>query len=171
MKKALLLSTLLTAAAAHAQDGTFTLGAGIGAGTRYSGADEYLVSPVIVADYQAANGFYASTLRGIGFAAGSGQLSASVGLGYRGERRENRLGPGADAGEAGESIQFVYGPVAFNPRGILRDPLSARQSGLALVAGAGIDSIQRQARLIKLAIVHTTILETPRVPGARVTLS
>ena len=90
---------------------------------------------------------------------------------YRGERRENRLGPGADAGEAGESIQFVYGPVAFNPRGILRDPLSARQSGLALVAGAGIDSIQRQARLIKLAIVHTTILETPRVPGARVTLS
>ena len=54
MKKALWSSTLLIAAAAHAQDSTFTLGAGIGAGTRYSGSDEYLVSPVIVADYQAA---------------------------------------------------------------------------------------------------------------------
>ena len=88
MKKALLLSTLLTAAAAHAQDSTFTLGAGIGAGTRYSGSDEYLAAPVIVADYQAANGFYASTLRGIGFAAGGEQLSASIALGYRGERTE-----------------------------------------------------------------------------------
>ena len=88
MKKALLLSTLLTAAAAQAQDSTFTLGAGIGAGARYSGSDDYLVSPVIVADYQAANGFYASTLRGIGFAAGSEALGASIGLGYRGERTE-----------------------------------------------------------------------------------
>ncbi len=89
MKKALLLSTLLIAAAANAQDSTFTLGAGIAAGTRYSGSDEHLVAPVVVLDYQAANGFYASTLRGIGFAAGGGQLSASIGLGYRGERREN----------------------------------------------------------------------------------
>jgi len=89
MKKTLLLSTLLITAAAHAQDSSFTLGAGLAAGSRYSGSDEHLVSPVVVLDYQAANGFYASTLRGIGFAAGNGQLSASIGLGYRGERREN----------------------------------------------------------------------------------
>jgi outer membrane scaffolding protein for murein synthesis (MipA/OmpV family) len=89
MKKALLLSTLLIAAAAHAQDSTLTLGAGIGAGARYSGSDEHLVAPVVVLDYQSASGFYASTLRGIGVAGGSDQLSASIGLGYRGERREN----------------------------------------------------------------------------------
>lgn len=89
MKRTLCLSTLLVAAAAHAQDSTFTVGAGIAAGTRYSGSDEHLVAPVVVADYQAANGFYASTLRGIGVAGGSEQLGASIGLGYRGERREN----------------------------------------------------------------------------------
>lgn len=88
MKRTLWLSTLL-AAAAHAQDSTLTVGAGIAAGTRYSGSDEHLVAPVVVVDYQTANGFYASTLRGIGFAAGGEQLSASIGLGYRGERREN----------------------------------------------------------------------------------
>ena len=89
MKKMLLLLSTLLTAAAHAQDSTFTVGAGVAAGTRYSGSDEHLVAPVAVVDYQAANGFYASTLRGIGFAAGSGQLRASIGLGYRGERREN----------------------------------------------------------------------------------
>lgn len=88
MKRLPLLSTLLIAAAAQAQDSTFTIGAGAGAGARYSGSDEHVLAPVVVLDYQAANGFYASTLRGIGFAAGGDQLSASIGLGYRGERRE-----------------------------------------------------------------------------------
>jgi outer membrane scaffolding protein for murein synthesis (MipA/OmpV family) len=89
MKSALLLSVLLISAAARAQESTFTLGAGIAAGSRYSGSDEHVVAPVVVLDYQAANGFYASTLRGIGVAGGSEQLSAGIGLGYRGERSEN----------------------------------------------------------------------------------
>lgn len=89
MKKTLMLSTLLIAGTACAQESSFTLGAGIGAGSRYSGSDEHVVAPVVAIDYQAANGFFASTLRGIGFAAGTEQLSASIGLGFRGERREN----------------------------------------------------------------------------------
>jgi outer membrane scaffolding protein for murein synthesis (MipA/OmpV family) len=89
MKNMLLLSTLLVTACAGAQESSFTVGAGIAAGSRYSGSDEHVVAPVVAVDYQAANGWYASTLRGIGFAAGNEQLSASIGLGYRGERREN----------------------------------------------------------------------------------
>lgn len=89
MKKTLMSSTLLIAAAACAQESAFTVGAGVGVGPRYSGSDEHVVAPVIAIDYQAANGFYAGTMRGIGFAAGNDQLSASIGLGYRGARGEN----------------------------------------------------------------------------------
>lgn len=159
MKKALLLSTLLIAAAAHAQDSTFTLGAGIGAGTRYSGSDDYLVSPVVVADYQAANGFYASTLRGIGFAAGSGQLSASISLGYRGERRENDTNGfvGRTGSKALKGMGDIKGSATLNvaAEAQLTDvfsvgaraeiPLSRRENGKQFTLGLNAKLLDSQA--------------------------
>jgi outer membrane scaffolding protein for murein synthesis (MipA/OmpV family) len=159
MKKILMLSTLLIAATAHAQDSTFTLGAGIGAGTRYSGSDEHLVSPVVVADYQAANGFYASTMRGIGFAAGSEQLSASIGLGYRGGRRESDTNGfvGRTGSKALKGMGDVMGSATLNvgAEAQLTDvfsvgaraeiPISRRENGKQFALGLNAKLLDSQA--------------------------
>jgi outer membrane scaffolding protein for murein synthesis (MipA/OmpV family) len=166
MKKMLLLSTLLNATAAHAQDSTFTVGAGIAAGTRYSGSDEHLVAPVIVADYQAANGFYASTLRGIGFAAGGDRLSASIGLGYRGERRENDTNGfvGRSGSKALKGMGDVKGSATLNvgAEAQLTDvfsvgahaelPVSRRENGKQFSLGLNAKLLESQADKVAVGV-------------------
>lgn len=166
MKKALLLSTLLAAAAVHAQDSTFTLGAGIAAGTRYSGSDEHLVAPVVVADYQAANGLYASTLRGIGVAGGSEQLGASIGLGYRGERRENDTNGfgGRTGSKALKGMGDVKGSATLNvgAEAQLTDvfsvgahaeiPLSRRENGKQFALGLNAKLLDGQADKVSAGV-------------------
>jgi MipA family protein len=91
---------LACAACAHADDGNvLTFGAGIAGAARYSGADDYVVGPLLAIDWQLANGFYASSLRGIGYGGAVGPVYLSAALGYRGERSEkDRNGLGGASG-------------------------------------------------------------------------
>lgn len=152
MKKTLLFSTLLIGAAACAQerapDSTFTLGAGLAAGSRYAGSDEHVVAPVIVIDYQAANGFYASTMRGIGFGAGNDQLSANIGLGYRAERKEN------------------------DTNGLIGRTGSKALKGMGDVEGSAIVDVGAEARLTDVfgVGVHAEVPVSHRENGKRFTL-
>lgn len=101
MNKHRMTALLLLAAAgfAHSQDSVLTLGAGIAGAARYSGADEYAIGPLLAIDWQFANGFYASSLRGIGYGHAAGPVHLSAALGYRGERSEkNRDGIGGASG-------------------------------------------------------------------------
>ena len=93
------LAGLLAAARADDLPNVLTLGGGIGIGPRFSGSDENVVGPVAGIDYQMANGFYASTLRGIGYGRAFGPLTVGAALGYRGERSEHdRRGLGGARG-------------------------------------------------------------------------
>lgn len=88
----------LCGADAIAQSG-FTVGGGVAVASRYSGSDERMVAPVIVLDYAFGNGFYASTMRGLGYSASLGPLQASAALGYRAARYEREKdGVGIDRG-------------------------------------------------------------------------
>jgi len=101
MNKNSLTALLLLAAAglAHAQDSVLTLGAGIAGAPRYAGADNYAIGPLLAIDWQLANGFYASSLRGIGYGRAVGPVYLSAALGYRGERSEkDRDGIGGASG-------------------------------------------------------------------------
>ncbi|OWQ90375.1 hypothetical protein CDN99_13535 [Roseateles aquatilis] len=62
--------------------------AGVGVTTRYAGSDERLVSPMLGVEYAHASGFFAGTMRGIGYAGAAGGLNYSAAIGYRGERKE-----------------------------------------------------------------------------------
>lgn len=88
MKYALLPLLLATAAASAADENVLTLGGGVAAVARYSGADQLQAAPIIIIDYQMANGFYASTLRGLGYGRQFGKLHLSAAVGYRGERTD-----------------------------------------------------------------------------------
>jgi len=89
MKKNLIATGLLLAyGLAAADDNVLTLGAGIAATSRYSGSDKLQAAPVLAIDYQMANGFYASTMRGIGYGQNFGRLQLNGALAYRGERTD-----------------------------------------------------------------------------------
>lgn len=101
MNKNSLTALLLLAAAGfvHAEGNVLTLGAGIAGAPRYAGADDYAIGPLLAIDWQFANGFYASSLRGIGYGRAVGPVYLSAALGYRGERSEkNRDGIGGASG-------------------------------------------------------------------------
>ncbi|WP_162246524.1 MULTISPECIES: MipA/OmpV family protein [unclassified Duganella] len=72
----------------QAQENTFTLGGGLAATSRYAGSREMQLVPVVVLDYQMANGFYASSMRGLGYGTALGDFSLDAALGVRGERLE-----------------------------------------------------------------------------------
>lgn len=78
---------LLCPSPAVAADASFVIGGGVAAGQRYSGADQNSVAPVILLDYS-NGGFFASSMRGLGYGAQAGPFSYSAALGYRGERKE-----------------------------------------------------------------------------------
>lgn len=88
MKYALLPLLLAAGAASAADDNVLTLGAGAAAVARYSGSDELQAAPIIAIDYQMGNGFYASTLRGLGYGRQFGKLNVTAAIGYRGERMD-----------------------------------------------------------------------------------
>lgn len=67
---------------------TVTLGAGVAVGTRYAGSDETRVAPLIAGEYAHSSGFFAGTLRGIGYASAVGPVTLSGAIGYRGKREE-----------------------------------------------------------------------------------
>jgi outer membrane protein len=102
LRPALALS--LFAFAAHgalaAPDGaTVTVAAGVAVVPEYSGSDKSTVKPVIGVDYQNSNGFFASTLRGIGYTTAIDGFKLSGALSYGGGRDESKrtFGSGSDA--------------------------------------------------------------------------
>lgn len=72
----------------QAQENTLTLGGGLAAVSRYAGSKEMQLAPVIILDYQMANGLYASSMRGLGYGTVLGDFSLDAALGVRGERLE-----------------------------------------------------------------------------------
>ncbi|KQV80899.1 hypothetical protein ASD15_13485 [Massilia sp. Root351] len=83
------LFILIAGAATAADEAVTTIGAGVALAPRYSGSDENMVVPVVALDYSMANGFYASTLRGLGYGGAAGPFSYSAALGYRAPRKED----------------------------------------------------------------------------------
>jgi len=61
---------------------------------------------------------------------------------------------GGDAGHTDESVQFIDRPVTLNPERVFRNALASGEAGLALVAGLGVDAIQRDARRVKFGFGH-----------------
>jgi outer membrane protein len=96
--RALLNTTLLSLAAltgaAHAADTIVeskTLGLGIAAAPEFKGGDRYRAFPLLVADFQSANGFFASTYRGIGYLTSVDGIKLSGALVYDHGRNRNDL--------------------------------------------------------------------------------
>ncbi|MCX2861725.1 MipA/OmpV family protein [Paucibacter sp. PLA-PC-4] len=88
---ALAATLLLGLSEARAQSepaGGNTLALGIGAGfdAKYAGAKKVDAGVLPVLDYQMSNGFFASSLRGIGWGGSSGPMGYSASLGLRGGR-------------------------------------------------------------------------------------
>ncbi|CUI03828.1 MipA/OmpV family protein [Massilia antarctica] len=117
-----LLSTL--APALHAADmgiaakpgeSTMTVGLGAAILPEYSGSDKVRAVPIVVADYQHASGFFASTVSGIGYKTKVGPVSLSGALGFAGRRsdRDHRFSQGSDAlagmGDIKSSALGVFG--------------------------------------------------------------
>ncbi|WP_051293551.1 MipA/OmpV family protein [Pseudoduganella violaceinigra] len=88
MKFPVSLLILACCANVQAEENILTLGAGLGAAPRYAGSKETQAAPIIVIDYQMANGFYASSMRGLGYGTALGGFSLDAALGVRGERKE-----------------------------------------------------------------------------------
>lgn len=69
-------------------DNALVLGTGLAASPRYSGSNQLSVGPLLIIDYSMANGFFASSLRGLGYGGQVGALGYSASLGIRGGRKE-----------------------------------------------------------------------------------
>lgn len=87
--RATIISLGLFAPALHAEEApktTFTVGVGVGVLPEYSGSDDlrFAVRPVI--DYQHESGFFASTVRGLGYQTKSGPFKVSAAIGMEGAR-------------------------------------------------------------------------------------
>ncbi|MES2036597.1 MAG: MipA/OmpV family protein [Pseudomonadota bacterium] len=82
---------------AHAQDktaqepeSTAVVGAGVFYAPEYIGAKKNRFGPAIYGEYQNKNGFFASTMRGVGFGTKVDDFSLSAALGYRAGREDSR---------------------------------------------------------------------------------
>ncbi|NVD72928.1 MipA/OmpV family protein [Duganella sp. BJB1802] len=140
---------LLPSLALAADDSQFTLGGGVAAGARYSGSKQNTVAPVVVLDYSHASGFFASTLRGIGYGGEAAPLTYSAALGYRGERKEKNekgifgntgsadlKGMGDIKGSATANLRLGYKPLSMLEFNVGAEiPLSQRENGKTYRAG------------------------------------
>lgn len=101
MKNISIIALCLISASAAAQGNVLTISGGAAVAPRYLGSDKDQPLPLAIIDYQMANGFFFSSMRGIGYAESLGSLQFSSALGYRGERSESkRYGFGGSRGDA-----------------------------------------------------------------------
>jgi outer membrane scaffolding protein for murein synthesis (MipA/OmpV family) len=89
MKLPVPLLILACCASVRAEESTLTLGGGLAAAPRYAGSKQMQAAPIIILDYQMEGGFYASSMRGLGYSTALGQFSLDAALGVRGARKEN----------------------------------------------------------------------------------
>lgn len=164
MKPFVFISLLAVALSAKAEENTLTLGGGLAAAPRYAGSKEMQLAPIVAIDYQMANGFYASTMRGLGFGTALGNVSLDAALGVRGERKEKN--ESGFAGNRGSTELRGMGDIKASATANLRAgysitpglilgattslPLSQRQNGKT--AGLEITGILHQDNSDKIAI-------------------
>ncbi|WP_432379962.1 MipA/OmpV family protein [Duganella sp. P38] len=144
------LACLLSAPALAADaDSQFLVGGGIAGGSRYAGSGHNMVAPVVVLDYTHSSGFFASSLRGLGYGAQIGPFNYSAALGYRGERREENekslfgnngseelKGMGDIKGNASALLSLGYKPLSMLEFNVRADvPLSQRDNGKTVHGG------------------------------------
>lgn len=77
-------------AAEQAPKDTLTIGGGVAAVPEYSGADKTHAVPLVFVDYQRADGFFASSFRGLGYQGSADKLSFSAALAADAGRKEKR---------------------------------------------------------------------------------
>ena len=165
MKKIAVFTLLLSAVAAQAQQNTLTLSGGVAAAPRYAGSDKFQPLPLLGIDYQMANGFFASTLRGVGYGETLGPLRVSTALGYRAERSEtnrNGLGIRGDAalrgmGDVKGSATAILGvslPLSerFAINANLEAPLSQRENGRTASLGASFAVFEGQSDRLTVGV-------------------
>ncbi len=154
--RALLNTTLLSLAAlsgtAHAADTiteSHTFGLGVAAAPEFQGGEHYKAFPLLIADYQNANGFFASTYRGIGYLTMVDGFKFSAALGVNPGRNNSDL-PGyyrsrdlKGMGEIDHSITArlaastkVAGMVTLSAEAVLS--LTNRENGNAYKLGAAM---------------------------------
>ena len=157
---------LLFSPYATAADSQFLVGGGAAVGARYSGASENALAPVIVLDYSDASGFFASSLRGLGYASQQGPLSVSAALAYRGGRKEkdehalfgivgsDRLkGMGDIEGNASALLKLSYQPMPMLDLSLAADiPLSQRDNGKNVHAGISGHLLQLDSDKLTLGV-------------------
>jgi len=154
-----LLCFHLSALAADDTSGNvLTVGAGVAAGSPYAGDDSIRAMPIVVLDYSMANGFFASTMRGLGYGAQAGPFSYSVALGYRGERDDHRRkglrglagsdylkGMGKVEGNASALLNLIYSPLPGVQLSVASDiPLTHRENGTTVQFGASAQVYSRK---------------------------
>ena len=158
MKTRIAVTLLLASAAAAAQDNVLTLSGGATVAPRYAGSDKQHASPLVGIDYQMANGFFASTLRGAGYGAALGPLQVSAAIGYRPERSEkDRNGFASNGGNAlrgmgdvkasATAVLAVTAPLSdrFGLTASVEAPLSQRDNGRTGSVGANVVVLQTNA--------------------------
>jgi outer membrane protein len=96
----LAILSLATPGESQAAEPTAVIGAGFAYVPEYSGAEKHRLAPILHAEYNWGNGFFASTSRGVGYAHAFDGVELSAALGYAGGRSDsdrNGLRPGSDA--------------------------------------------------------------------------
>lgn len=124
------------------QDNILSIGIGGIVSARYPGSDQrgFVVGPTL--EYTMTNGFFASTLHGIGYGSQAGRFSYRAALGYRGGRKEKDnaflFNPGSDhlkgmgdiKNAATLNLDAGYQVLDWLSLGAsARIPLTARESG------------------------------------------
>lgn len=86
----------------------------------------------------------------------------------RGQVVEAGFGCG-EPGETGEAVELVDGAVGFDAEVVFADTLATDKAGFAGVAAPGVDTVEGQARLVKLFTHSTTSVSGvgPAFCGAR----
>lgn len=149
-----------------ASESQLLLGGGIGVGSRYSGSRDTAALPVVVLDYSHASGFFASTMRGLGYGAQTGPVSWSAALGYRAERKEkdergafgstgsDKLkGMGDVKGNATALFTLGYRPLAMLELSVGAEiPLSQRRNGKTFRAGVTAQLMEAQDDDVSLGL-------------------
>ena len=134
---------------APAAGNQFVIGVGVGAVSRYSGSGQTTALPIVLLDYSHASGFFASTMRGIGYGGQTGLVTYSAALGYRAERKEKDetgafgstgseklKGMGDVEGNATALLSLGYKPFSLLELTVAGEiPLSQRQNGKNVHAG------------------------------------
>lgn len=159
------LFVLIAGGAFAADEAVTTIGAGVALAPRYSGSDENMVVPVLALDYSMANGFYASTLRGLGYGGSAGPFSYSAALGYRAPRKEDGKlpfggkaskylrGMGDVKGSATANLHLGY--AIFDGLDInvhTAQALSARETGSTYGAGLTGTLVKNQSDTVTLSL-------------------